>query len=258
MNFKTTSISFLISVCLVVLLNYFNQISLVWLLLPFVVYNALIIYGSASIQSDFFVKAICSAETNEKIIALTFDDGPHKEYTTQVLSALKEFEAKATFFVIGKNIRENEHIIRQIDAEGHTIGNHTYSHSFFIDFKSKKEFKEELNRTSDEVSKITRKRLSLFRPPYGVTTPNLASASKDLDYVIVGWNVRTMDTTNDTEEKIFERVQQQMKSGAIILFHDTSEKTVRVLKRTLQLAKENGYEIVGVDKIIELNTNKKL
>jgi len=227
-------------------------VSLWWLLLPSVIYLACIIYGSSVIQANFFAPAYCSADTTDKIIALSFDDGPHPEYTPQVLALLAKYEATATFFVIGKHIHGNESLLEQIITEGHSIGNHSYSHSFFIDFKNVQGFKNELNQTSDLVFNVIGKRMTLFRPPYGVTTPNLAKAAKLLDYRIIGWNIRSLDTTKDSVEVITQRVQSQIKSGAIILLHDTSHKTIQVLERTLNFAQQQGYKMVGIDNMLEI------
>lgn len=252
LNFKIASLCFVIESITIGLLYYFLGISLWWFLIPILSYKAFIIYGSANIQSNFYTKAYCSAITEEKIIALSFDDGPNPAYTAKVLSILEEHNAKATFFVIGKNIQGNENIIKKIDAAGHTIGNHTFSHSFFIDFKGKTGFMYELDATSDIVYTIIKKRMKFFRPPYGVTTPHLASASKALNYDIIGWNIRSLDTTNDTDERIANRVISQIKPGAIILFHDTSEKTAQVLKQTLNFVKENGFKIVSVEELLKI------
>jgi len=113
-------------------------------------------------------------------------------------------------------------------------------------------FKNELNQTAERVFKITGKRMKLFRPPYGVTTPNLAKASNALNYIIIGWNIRSFDTTSDTAQIITLRVQSQIKPGAIILFHDTSDKTIQVLKQTLNFAKENGYKITSVGQLLKI------
>jgi peptidoglycan/xylan/chitin deacetylase (PgdA/CDA1 family) len=94
--------------------------------------------------------------------------------------------------------------------------------------------------------------MKLFRPPYGVTTPNLAKASEQLNYSIIGWNIRSLDTTKDTAQIITSRVQTQIKPGAIILFHDASNKTIQVLKQTLSFAQENGYKIVSVDQLLKI------
>jgi peptidoglycan-N-acetylglucosamine deacetylase len=254
MTFRSSSILFLLALVSIFLLDLFYSVSLWWILLPLVVYKALIIYGSATICSDFYIKAICRSETNEKHIAITFDDGPDKKYTPEILNVLSEYGVHTTFFVIGKNIKGNEDIIRQLDLSGHTIGNHTFSHSFFIDFKSKSGFMNELNQTSELIYKLTNKNIKWFRPPYGVTTPNLARAAKELKYEIIGWNIRSMDTTSDSEEIIMKRIKKQMKPGSVILFHDTSAKTVNVLKQTLNFAKENGFKIVSAEELFGISS----
>lgn len=249
MTFRSSSIIFSISALLIFILYYFFSVSLWWLLLPFVFYQFAIIYGSADIGSNFYTKVLCNVETKEKIIALTFDDGPHHEFTPQVLKTLSEHNAPATFFLIGKKIIGQESIIKQIDKAGHTIGNHTFSHSFFIDFKSKSGFIDELNQTSDLIFRLTGKKTRWFRPPYGVTTPNLAGAAKALNYYVIGWNLRSLDTTADTEEIIMKRIKNQMKPGSIILFHDTSAKSVNILKQTLNFASKNGFKIVSAEEL---------
>jgi peptidoglycan/xylan/chitin deacetylase (PgdA/CDA1 family) len=237
---------------IIVLLHTFFTVSLWWLILPSSIYLSFLIYGSSVIQANFFAPAYCSADTTEKIIALSFDDGPNAEYTPQVLALLANYEATATFFVIGKHIHGNESLLKQMLAEGHSIGNHSYSHSFFIDFKNVQGFKEELAQTEELIFNAIGKRVKLFRPPYGVTTPNLAKAAKLLDYRIIGWNIRSLDTTKDSVEVITQRVQSQIKSGAIILLHDTSAKTIQVLKQTLNFAQTNGYEVVSVERLLKI------
>jgi peptidoglycan/xylan/chitin deacetylase (PgdA/CDA1 family) len=150
MTFKSSSIIFIIAISITALLHYFLGINLMWLLAPVIIYQTVIIYGSASIQSDFHIPAYCCSPSLENKIAITFDDGPHEKYTSQVLSILAAYQATATFFVIGKNIAGNENILKQIDAEGHILGNHSYTHSFFMDFKNVQGFKDELNQTSDD------------------------------------------------------------------------------------------------------------
>jgi len=253
MTFKSTRNNFIIAICVLGLSHILFGINPVWLLLPGAVFLILIVYGSAIIQANFFAEAYCHAHTKEKAIALSFDDGPNREYTPQALAILAQYNANATFFVVGKNIPGNENILKKMDADGHSIGNHSYTHSFFIDFKSAQGFRNELNRTTEAVFTVIGKRMKLFRPPYGVTTPHLAKASKALNYSIIGWNIRSFDTTGNSAQTIFRRVQRQIKPGAIILFHDTSDKTIQVLKQTLHYAYENGYKIVSVEELLQIN-----
>jgi peptidoglycan/xylan/chitin deacetylase (PgdA/CDA1 family) len=252
LNFRTASILFLIAVTGVISLHYSIWISWWWLLPVILLYKLRVIIGSSQINSNFHITAYCNGTTAEKEIAITFDDGP-TAFTKKVLNTLAAYNATGTFFMIGKNIKGNEELLKQIVSEGHTIGNHTFSHSFFIDFKSASAFKEELNQTADAAYQVTGKRIQFFRPPYGVTTPNLARAAKALNYKVIGWNIRSLDTTKDSEELIFKRVKKQLKPGAIILFHDTSDKTNHVLQQTLSYAKDNGFKVVGLEQLLKLN-----
>lgn len=252
MKFKIALISFLSSAILLALLCYFYQWSYWLLLFPFLVFKLILIYGSSVIQSNFYLNAFNSGKGNVKEIAITFDDGPHSIYTPKVLEVLKAFNASATFFVIGKNTQGNEAVLKNIHEQGHLIGNHSYSHSFFIDFKSTNGFVDEINQTAQKIKNITEQSPLLFRPPYGVTTPHIAKAVKRLNLSVIGWNIRSFDTTNDSEQVITERVKNQIKPGSIILFHDTSDKTISVLKQTLNFAKENGFKVVSLEHLLNI------
>lgn len=236
----------------VFMLHYASEISWWWLLPVILLYKVSLIYGSATIGSNFYTQVHCKGNTTRKEIAITFDDGP-TPFTSSILQTLSEHNAPATFFVIGKNISGNESILKQAVSEGHTIGNHTFTHSFFIDFKNADGFEQELNQTSDAVFAVTGKRMRFFRPPYGVTTPHLVKAARRLNYAIIGWNIRSLDTTHDQEEVVFRRVIKQLKPGSILLFHDTSEKTIAVVRRTLLFAQENNFRIVGLEELLQLS-----
>ncbi len=228
------------------------DISVFWLTVPCILFLALKVYGSACIQSDFYTYAYCEGKTAEKFMALTFDDGPNVHYTPQVLELLAQYKAPATFFIIGKNIKGNESILKKIDAEGHIIGNHSYSHSYWIDFKCVRGFKEELNQTTEIVYQLLGKKMRLFRPPYGVITPSLIGASKLLNYFIIGWNIRSFDTTKDSVQIITQRIEKKIKPGAIILLHDTTDKIIQVLEQTLIYTKENDYQIVSLEQLLQI------
>jgi peptidoglycan/xylan/chitin deacetylase (PgdA/CDA1 family) len=115
-----------------------------WMLVPALIYPAIISYGAFSIRSGMFLKALSSANTNEKKIALTFDDGPHPEITPVLLNLLKTHHIKAGFFCIGKMVKDSPELLRRTDDDGHLIGSHTYSHAPLIDFYSAARIKEEL------------------------------------------------------------------------------------------------------------------
>ncbi len=118
-------------------------------------------------------------------------------------------------------------------SEGHTIGNHSYSHSKKFGFFSSEKVAVELNRTNAILKKITGKEVKLFRPPFGVTNPNIKRALQKTNHCSIGWSKRSYDTTNISEEKILKRITANLKKGDIILLHDSSAKTFAVLEQLL-------------------------
>ena len=250
MTYKLVGVSFWILFSLIGLMCLFFDASVTWLIVPSLLYMAVTIYGSSCIEANYYTDSYCTGNSSEKIIALTFDDGPNGQYTPSVLELLAKYNATATFFVIGKNILGNEAILTKADSEGHCIGNHTFSHSYLIDFKRVLGFKHELEQTSEIVFKLIGKKMRLFRPPYGVTTSSLAKALRILNYIVVGWNIRSFDTTKASTSTISQRIQRQIKPGSIILLHDTSDKIIHVLEETLNYVKENDYKVVSLEQLL--------
>lgn len=144
---KNISIFFIILLILLNFLNLYKTINFLWFLGIVLIWIGINAVGSSRISSNYHVKAFCNnpLET-EKKIALTFDDGP-SEFTLEVLELLKKYNAKATFFCIGKNIEKHPEIVKQIIAEGHLVGNHSYSHSKFFDFYHEDKITNELRKT---------------------------------------------------------------------------------------------------------------
>lgn len=212
---------------------------------------AILFYGSYFIGSRIYLNAVCQLNTREKIIALSFDDGP-TQYTKSILEILARQQVKATFFCIGKNIEHHVETLRQIDREGHIIGNHSYIHNVSFDFWSSKKVQEDLVKTEALIEQIIGKKLIWFRPPFGVTNPNIAKAVHNLSYKTIGWSIRSFDTVNKNSDKLFLRLMNQLRPGAIVLFHDTCEVTVEVLPRFIEAVKKEGYDIVALDKYINL------
>jgi peptidoglycan/xylan/chitin deacetylase (PgdA/CDA1 family) len=144
-----------------------------WLML---IYVSVLFCGSYFIRMGFFLKSVCSANTTEKIVALSFDDGPINGNTGRILDILKENHVEAAFFCIGRNIPGNEELLGRIQQEGHIIGNHSYSHHGLFDlFSSQKMLKDikEMNMVCKNTVGLSPR---FFRPPYGVTNPNLKKA----------------------------------------------------------------------------------
>ncbi|MEO7313059.1 MAG: polysaccharide deacetylase family protein [Chitinophagaceae bacterium] len=252
LTFRNTNI-FFISL-LVVLIAVHIKLGLPVYVYPFlfVVYSIIVFYGCCYVGSDFFIKIVCSAQTTKKEIAISFDDGPAANYTPEILQTLKQEGVKATFFCIGNRIAGHELVVQQLIHEGHIIGNHSNTHHFWFDMFSSKKMLADMHQMDIEMERVTGLRPKLFRPPYGVTNPNLKKAIINGGYTPVGWSVRSMDTVIKDEKKMFENIIEAINPGAVFLFHDTMEITVKLLPLFIQEVKKQGYQIVPLHKLLHL------
>lgn len=217
-----------------------------------VIVLAAFIYASYSIQSGIYVKALCDGKTNRKVVALTFDDGPDPENTPVVLDILKKYSAAGTFFCIGKKVRENPDVVKRIAAEGHLIGNHSYSHNGAFPCFTRRRMIGELQETQELIENITGKPCLLYRPPFGVTNPVIAAVVKHLGYPVIGWSIRSFDTRGEKTERVFRRIKRQLKPGAVILLHDRLPQSGALLEMLLAHLSADGYRAIRVDEMFEL------
>ena len=139
--------------------------------------------------------------TDEKKIALTFDDGPHYKYTDEILDILEKYGVKATFFVIGVNAERHPEKVKRIALSGHEIGNHTYSHPH-LKKVSAQELESEIEKASEVISRLTGKKPVLFRPPEGYCTEEISAVASAMDYRIILWNIDTRDWDKATADEI--------------------------------------------------------
>ena len=250
---KNISIFFILLLLFMFLVNFLMAINIWCYLFVIFVWLGINAIGSSRISSNYHVKAFCSnpLETQKKI-ALTFDDGP-TEFTLEVLSLLKKYNAKATFFCIGKNIEKHPEIIKQIIEEGHLVGNHSYSHSKFFDFYNADKIIDELRRTDELLEKFTLKKINFFRPPYGVTTPSIKRALNITGHKTIGWNIRSLDGGTKNQDLIFNRLIKHISPGGIVLLHDTGKHSVLVLEQFLQFLEQNSYEVISIEELLNLN-----
>lgn len=216
-----------------------------WYLILWIVFFLSIQFcGAYFIGLNFHLNSINSLDNTSKTVMLTFDDGPHNSNTPRVLEVLKKHEVKAVFFVIGKNIKGNETILKQLISDGHQIGNHSFSHHNWIDVWSTKKVKEDFNECQKLIEQF-QPGTKLFRPPYGVTNPNIAKAVKQLGLQSIGWNIRSYDTSIKDISKIKERVLSQLKPGAIILLHDRLDFMSELLEELIPMIKSKGYQFTN-------------
>jgi peptidoglycan/xylan/chitin deacetylase (PgdA/CDA1 family) len=188
----------------------------------------------------------------EPVIALTFDDGPNAEFTPKVLNLLRKHNAKATFFCIGKHIESNPEILKRILTEGHVVGNHSYGHTNNNGFLSTKNLIVDMTKTIQLVKKLTHLELKLFRPPFGVTNPNIAKAVSTLNLQSIGWSIRSLDTIAKEPNKVFQKIREQITNGDVILLHDTNELTLEVLVQLLPFLEEKNIRTVTVDTLFNI------
>lgn len=223
----------------------------------FLMFSASVVWGAFDIGLGYFINSITHKRTKLKEIALTFDDGP-SEFTPKFLDLLKEHDIKATFFCIGKQIEKYPETFRRMIAEGHTIGNHTYSHSGRTGFLSASRMTEEIERCDEVMLKTGNITTDLYRPPFGVTNPHIALAIEKTGKKSIGWNIRSLDTITEDEEKIYRKITKGLHKGSIILLHDTSEKTYRVLTNLLVFLEKEKYSTFTVDEIVFPETVQRL
>lgn len=239
-TFRTTTLLFLLGLIAFFWLRYSEGLSYWYLVAWIHVFILIQFCGAYFIGMNFHVDSLNSLDTTEKKVLLTFDDGPHHPNTTRVLEVLKKHGVKAVFFVIGKNIEAGDHIMQQLIAGGHTIGNHSFSHDAKIDLWSAKKIAADLEACQNLIERYQPGQ-RIFRPPYGVTNPNMAKAIRENRLQSIGWNIRSYDTSIKDIEKITQRVLSRVKPGAIILLHDRLDCMPELLEKLIPAIKERGY-----------------
>jgi len=219
-------------------------------LIALLIITSLVAFWIFNIKYSLFIKSICKIKTNEKIVFLTFDDGPSEDYTPIILDTLKEYNTEATFFCIGQNIQKNKELFKRIHTEGHVIGNHTYSHNVKFTYSSEEKVTLEITKCSNIIADITGEMPKLFRPPYGVTNPTIAITIQKLAMKSVGWTIRSFDTKAKDEHKLLMRITNCLHPGAIILLHDNLKITSDILPQLIENINKKGYKIVSLKNYI--------
>lgn len=223
-----------------------------WALILFFAILFLLFYASYNIKAGFYIRAYCQCQTDDRIVAVTFDDGPDPHHTPQVLDVLKEYDVKATFFCIGDKVPGNEDLLRRMVAEGHDVGNHSCSHSSWFPLFGQRKMLNDLKNSAQVLEEITGRKITFFRPPFGVTNPTLARVVRQLGYQTIGWSVRSFDTKGGSVDEIFQRVTRGIEPGAVILLHDRLPQSDVLLRKILDYLAENDYKTQRVDRLFGL------
>ncbi|MFQ9241275.1 MAG: polysaccharide deacetylase family protein [Lachnospiraceae bacterium] len=193
--------------------------------------------------------------TDEKVIYLTFDAGYENGNTPAILEALKKHDASATFFVVGNYLETSPELVKQMVAEGHTVGNHTFHHPEMSKISDAASFEKELKDVEILYQKITGGELTRFyRPPQGkYNTQNLQMAG-DLGYKTFFWSLAYVDWIQDqqpTKEAAFDKLLKRIHPGAVVLLHSTSSTNAQILDELLTKWEEMGYHFAPLSELAE-------
>lgn len=221
---------------------------------PLVVVYLGISVGMAFLPSSgFHYEKVYSHGSREiRQLALTFDDGPDAVFTPQVLGILKKCNVRAAFFIIGNKIKGNEGLLKQAAADGHIIGNHSWSHTKFWDFYPAPVMLKDINRCTQETEKVTGRRMRLFRPPYGVINPMVAKAIRKSGVEVVAWSFRSFDTVSSSPGSILRKTIENTRNGDVLLFHDSTELTAGILEKIIVSLQERGFAFIPLDEMLKL------
>jgi len=220
------------------------------------------VYLAFSPSAQTYGKVLTGGSKNgEKVIALTFDDGPNEPYTSEVLKVLDDNGIKATFFVIGENAEAYPETIKEIVRDGHIVGNHTYSHSYRLPFEGIVGVEKDIDRTEKVIFGLTGLRTDLFRPPHGLRTPWFVEDLKKLRYSVITWTDMTNDyNLNTPAEEIVRRIIGKARPGGIIDLHDGKgvihgidrSNTVHALPVIIAKLKDEGYRFVTLPELLHI------
>lgn len=212
---------------------------------------------SEDIVNDYEDIIIRKGNDDEKVIALTFDDGPDVDFTPQILDILKKHDVKATFFVVGEKVGWNPELLRREYDEGHEIGNHTFTH-INVSKRGYGEIEKEITDTQQTIKKVIGQEPKLFRPPYRALSKEMCSIVKQKNMNIILWsNLDPRDWSNPGVYYIVNTITSKVENGNIILLHDynnsrnSKSQTIQALDVVIPKLKEKGYKFVTVSQLID-------
>lgn len=197
-------------------------------------------------------KVYRSVNTNGMKIALTFDDGPHPRLTREILQILADYGVKATFFMVGVNVRSYPEVAREVIAAGHEVGNHTQTHPR-LPRLSESALLEEVQECEDVLEELCEYRPHLFRPPQGILNDAVQFCGEAGDYSVILWSLDTRDWECKDERQIVESVLRSVHAGDIVLMHDyigTGSRTPQALRKLLPILLKMGYEPTTVSDLL--------
>ncbi|MBE6824635.1 MAG: polysaccharide deacetylase family protein [Ruminococcaceae bacterium] len=188
-------------------------------------------------------------DTDEKVCSISFDAAWGNEQTDTLLQILDEHKVKTTFFLVGEWVDKFPESVKEIDKRGHDVGNHSDTHAHMTQI-SLDEQANELKNCNEKITKITGKKVTLFRPPYGEYDNSVVTSSNDCGMHCVQWNIDSLDWKDPTPDDMVQRIEQNLCPGSIILLHNGAKNTPEALPLIIEAIKAQGYEIIPISEII--------
>lgn len=206
-------------------------------------------------------QVICSVPTDKKVVALTYDDGPHPKFTPEILNVLDKYHIKATFFMIGQDMEKYPGVVKEVLAHGHVIANHTYTHPHDIELDTRAQMLVELEKCEKVIERLTGNRAYLFRPPRGLVDGTVMSVASQEGYNTILWTVCADHHDAPTPKLMAKRVLDHIRPGAIILAHDgtfpSRWKDVKATPLIIEELQKQGYRFVTVPELLKMQKVKK-
>lgn len=217
-------------------------------------------YQSMAPTGQWYGQTFAGGIRGSKQIALTYDDGPNDPHTLKLLDVLAKHGVRATFFMIGRYVRQRPDIALAVAQAGHVIGNHTFTHPWLI-FKSTEQTRTELLDCRQAQEDAVGEQSNLFRPPFGGRRPATLRIARSLGLDTVMWNVTGYDWTAPPASVIEKKVVRQMRGGDVILLHDGGHRemgadraqTVMATDNLIRRYRDQGYEFVTVDELRDVS-----
>ena len=192
---------------------------------------------------------IYSVGRDDKYCSVSFDAAWGNEDTETLIKILNDYNVKATFFVVGSWVDKYPESVKQLSDAGHEVMNHSNTHPHMTQI-GKEKMLEEVTLCDNKIEKITGKKPTLFRPPYGDYNNEVVGTMRDSGHYTIQWDVDSLDWKDLSAQAIYERVTSQVTSGSIILFHNAAKHTPEALPMILKYLKDNNYNVVPISKLI--------
>ena len=233
----------------------FKKNTIIQIALAVVVIFVLVILSSATnAYNVYYAKSVRElpiyyVKTNEKKVAISFDCAWGVDYTDKLLDVMEQEKVKSTFFMVEFWSRKYPDYLTKISQKGHEIGTHSATHPYMSKL-SKEQITKELNTSIGAIESITKKKVQLFRPPYGDYDDLLIQTAREMGIYTIQWDVDSLDWKDLSASDITKRVVKRVKNGSIVLFHNQGLHTAEALPQIIKELKQQGYEFVTIGELI--------